>query len=116
MLEDLFKAIDTKDVKGFSGFLCEDCVFRFGNLPPVTGAAEIRSFVANFFDSIDGLAHDICETWEVPGALVCHGFVTYRRKNGTELKVPFNNVLKLGRAGITEYLIFVDASALYQDS
>ncbi len=114
MIKELFKVIDGKDPEGFVAFLSTDCVFRFGNLPLVVGVADIRKFVADFFASIDALSHDIKDGWSIAGGFVCHGFVSYTRKNGSVLTVPFANVFKLGRAGIIEYLIFADTSQLYQ--
>jgi hypothetical protein len=69
--------------------------------------------VGAFFESIAGLAHRIEDVWDVAGGLVCHGSVSYTRRDGTSLTVPFANVFRLGPEGITDYLIFADTSALY---
>jgi hypothetical protein len=113
MISELFSAIDSKDATKFASFLAEGCVLRFGNLPEVRGVTEIRNFVSGFFDSIDSLSHRIEESWSVPDGLVCHGLVSYVRKNGASLTVPFVNIFGIGSAGIDRYLIFVDTSALY---
>ncbi|UCB54900.1 MAG: nuclear transport factor 2 family protein [Thiotrichales bacterium] len=114
MISDLFAAIDGKDVKNFLTFLSSDCVFRFGNLPAVKGREEIRNFVTGFFDSIDSLSHEIEQSWDTPDGLVCHGRVSYTRKDGSVLTVPFANIFKLDNSGIAEYLVFADTSQLYQ--
>jgi hypothetical protein len=114
MTEELFRAIDAKDPARFASFLSPDCRFRFGNLPEVVGAERVRDFVAGFFDSIESLSHEIRERWSVPGGLVCHGQVTYTRKDGSQLSVPFANVFRIDAAGIREYLIFADTSQLYR--
>lgn len=113
MINELFKAIDSQDVNLFSSLLSADCRFRFANFPALTGVAEIENFVAGFFDSIDSLSHVLVGSWEVADGLVCHGSVSYTRKNGSVLTVPFANIFKMGSAGITEYLIFADTSQLY---
>lgn len=114
MLAALFDALDARDADRFVAFLAADCVFRFGNLPPVAGTAAIHRFVTDFFDSISALSHDIAASWPVRDGLVCHGSVTYTRRDGTLLTVPFANVLRTGAAGIGEYLVFADTSQLYR--
>ena len=114
MLNELFSAIDEQDARKFAAFLAPDCTFRFGNLPPVSGAADVEKFVAGFFDSIDSLSHDVRASWDVPGGMICHGDVSYVRKDGSSLTVPFAYIFKLGPGGISEYLIYCDTSELYR--
>ena len=113
MIKELFRTIDDKDPVKLSSFLSPDCTFRFGNLPAVAGVEVIQDFVAGFFDSIESLSHEIEDSWNIPGGLVCHGHVSYTRKDGSVLTVPFANIPKLGDAGISEYQIFADTSQLY---
>ena len=113
MFEPLFAAIDRMDAPAFAAFLSPHCDFRFGNLPVVQGRAGTEHFVARFFDSIGGIAHQVDAAWQVPGGYVAHGFVTYTRKDGSQLRVPFANVFRLDAGGIADYLIFVDNSTLY---
>jgi len=113
MISELFSAIDGKDVKRFISYLSPDCVFRFGNLPAVVGVEAIKGFVAEFFDSVDSLSHEIEDSWTTADGLICHGHVSYTRKDGSILTVPFANIFKLDSSGIDEYLIFADTSQLY---
>ena len=113
MIKRLFDAIDSKDSKTFLTFLAPSCVFRFGNMPPVTGITNIEMSVNAFFESLDSLAHKVIDIWDIPDGTVCHGQVSYRRKDGSVLTVPFANILKGKESNITEYLIFADTSQLY---
>ena len=113
MLSDLFAAIDAKDVDRFAAFLAPHCSFRFANQPAVEGVAAIRRYVHAFLGSIGSIRHVINTQWELPGAVICHGQVRYTRHDGSVLEVPFANVLVTGPQGITEYRVFVDASALH---
>lgn len=112
-LERLFRAIDDKHTERFCSFLSDDCRFRFGNLDPVEGAGTIGKFVEAFFESITALRHEPAGIWQVPDGIVCHGTVHYTRLDGSILSVPFCNVFRLEDERILEYLVFVDASALY---
>lgn len=112
-MEQLFDAIDAQDVQRFMSFLAPDCRFRFGNLAPVVGRAEVEEFVSGFFASIDSLAHRVVDSWDVPDGLICHGIVSYTRHDQSVLTVPFANVLKTTADGVSDYLIFADTSALF---
>lgn len=114
MLSQLFQSIDNNDASTFAGFLSEDCTFTFGNQPAVTGRDAAREAVAAFFSSIAGLSHSLAESWEVPDGIVCHGTVTYTRKDGSTLAVPFANILKFRGGLIFDYRIFADISELYR--
>ncbi|WP_169577419.1 nuclear transport factor 2 family protein [Sinimarinibacterium sp. CAU 1509] len=112
-LPQLFASIDARDAAAFCEFLTEDAVFRYGNADPVSGRDAIRSFVGGFFEAIAGLEHRIERHWSEPDAVICHGTVSYTRHDRSTLTVPFANILKLGDNRVRDYLIFVDASALF---
>jgi len=114
LLSQLFCSIDEKDARAFSQFLADDCSFSFGNLPPVSGKANIESFVSDFFDSIHALSHSLTESWSEADGIICHGSVSYTRHDRSVLTVPFCNIFKLKHDLIREYLIFADTSALYR--
>jgi len=108
----LFAAIDGKDVEGFLSFLDPDCELRFGNAPAVGGRSAVGATVAGFFDSLSGLRHDLEEEWRSGDTLVVRGDVSYFRKDGSVLAVPFVNILTLRNGLATRYLIYADLSAL----
>jgi len=114
-LKSLFISIDNKDTNAFIGHLSEDCVFRFGNMPTVSGSEAISQVVGGFFDSIKSVSHTIIESWSTAEQITCHGMVTYTRIDGGLLTVPFANIMKMkiGSSLADEYLIFADTSALY---
>ena len=113
MLDDLFAAIDAMDPDRFAAFLAPDCTFRFGNLPPVEGRAAVREYVAGFFGPIGAIRHELVDRVEAGGRIATRGFVTYPRKDGSTLRVPFANVFGLDGGRVRDYLIFIDNSALF---
>jgi ketosteroid isomerase-like protein len=112
-IDDLLAAIDQKDHAAFTSFLLPDARFRYGNSLPVQGRTAIAETVAGFFSALKSLKHKIEDRWVLPNVAIITGIVTYTRHDGSTLKVPFSNVLKLSPAGIHEYLIFIDSSALF---
>ncbi len=111
-LQSLFHSIDNQDSTAFQQFLAPDCTFRLGNLPAVTGRESIREAVAGFFDSLQSISHDIEGAWHTADSSICHGSVSYTRHDGSQLTVPFANILKRESNLISEYLVFVDISGL----
>lgn len=109
----LFETIDRLDVEGFLTFLSPTCNFQFGNMPPVVGTAEIKQTIQSFFESIDGMSHEIIDAWEIGDTTICQGHVTYTRKDKSNLRVPFANILYRKSGSITDYLIFADVSKLH---
>ncbi len=113
MLDELFAAIDAMDADRFAAFLAPDCTFRFGNLPAVEGRDAVRGFVAGFFDALGGIRHELVDRIEAPGRVAMHGFVTYTRKDGSTLRVPFANLFRTEGGQVRDYLIFIDNGALF---
>lgn len=109
----LLAAVDARDTTRFLSFFTDDAAFRFSNSPAAVGNADIGAAVGAFFDSIGGLHHEIGHAWAPAGHAVCDGVVTYTRKDGSTLTVPFANVFVLRDGRICDYRIYVDASALY---
>ena len=83
-----------------------------GVAPP--GHTHCIAHNANWNASVAGLSHSVTEFWEVPGGLICHGMVTYTRRDGSTLTVPFANILKLRDGLIYDYRIFADISELHR--
>ncbi len=109
----LFASIDAKDTARFLSFLTEDGVFRFGNMPDVKGHAAIGQAVDGFFGTIAASRHHLLNVWSVPGHVICQGTVTYTRKDGRTLTLPFLNVFGMRGTLIREYLIYIDVTPLY---
>ncbi|MFN3821472.1 MAG: nuclear transport factor 2 family protein [bacterium] len=112
-IEELFNTIDRMDTPKFVQFLSPDGSFRFGNFPAVIGRADIAQTVENFFNSISGLKHTLQDVISSGDKMVVTGQVTYTRKDGSTLTVPFCNVFTLRGEEIYQYDIYIDISSLY---
>jgi ketosteroid isomerase-like protein len=110
----VFEAVDAKDAARFVTFLTPDAVFRYGNAPPLVGRDATRQAVAQFFDAVKALRHDLLETWTQGEMIFCKGEVTYTRHDGSGVgPLPFFNLFKMQGDRIAEYLIYVDISPLF---
>jgi len=112
-LDDLFKAVDSKDTERFLGFLTAEASFRFGSSPPAQGREAIRAAVSGFFDTIAGCRHVLARTVAEGDVIICEGEVTYTRHDASKISLPFANVFELDGELISVYKIYIDAGLLY---
>jgi len=125
--DDLFRTIDRMDADGFVRFLTEDARFRFGNMPAIVGRQAIRDAVSAFFASITDLSHRVTGIYEQGNTAIVEGEVTYTRKDGSRVTLPFANFFTLSPSPlnsaesaandsptlICDYRIYIDLSPLY---
>lgn len=114
-LNALFSAIDSLDTSAFLGFLAEDARFRFGSNPYVSGHDAIRDAIDGFFGTIAGCEHRLLNTLQADDTLVCEGEVTYQRRDGSSLCLPFTNVFETRDDLIHDYKIYIDIAPLYAE-
>jgi len=111
----LFASIDAMDTESFLSFIGEDATFRFGSSPPVTGHAEIRAAVENFFSMFSALEHELHRHVADDNVIVCEGEVTYTRHDGNKITLPFVNVFEVENKLITLYRIYIDIAPLFAE-
>ena len=109
----LFASIDAMDTESFLGFIAEDCTFRFGSSPPITGRDGIRASVNDFFSMFAGLRHDLFHVIADDNGIVCEGEVTYTRHDGSEITLPFADAFELEGNLIAHYRIYMDINPLF---
>lgn len=113
--DELFASIDAMDPESFVEFLAEDCVFRFGSSPPVTGRDGIRASVIDFFSMFAALRHDLHRIVANDQGIACEGQVTYTRHDGGVISLPFCNVFEVSDGLISLYRIYIDMGPVYAE-
>ena len=111
--EKLFASIDAMDTESFLGFIAEDCTFRFGSSPPITGRDGIRASVNDFFSMFAALRHHPERIVADDNGIVCEGEVTYTRHDGRKVAVPFCNVFEAEAGRISLYRIYIDLGPVF---
>ena len=114
-LQGLFDSVDARDTPRFLGFLSPDAEFRFGSAPAAKGREQIGVAVDGFFSTIAGCSHHLANTWAGDGTIACEGEVTYRRRDGSEITLPFANVFEMTGHLIGRYKIYIDIAPLYAE-
>lgn len=106
-IASLFEAIDSQHTDVFLARLTDDCRFRFGSAPPLTGHDAIRQSVEGLFGAIHSIKHTLETVWRNEKIIIVRGRVRYVFKAGRDVEIPFCDVLELGSAGrIRNYEIY----------
>ena len=113
--QELFASIDAMDTESFLGFIAEDCTFRFGSSPPVSGRDGIRASVNDFFSMFAALRHDLHRIVAADNGIACEGEVTYTRHDGSKITLPFCNVFEADAGLISLYRIYIDMGPLFAE-
>ncbi|MEO5666943.1 MAG: nuclear transport factor 2 family protein [Bdellovibrionota bacterium] len=114
-LDRFFGTIDAFKSLEFSEFFAEDAEWVFANASPLIGRAMIASNAQTIFDQLGGIRHRLVNHWVIAQTLFTEGEVTYLRKEGKELKLPFFTVSDFNSSGlIASYRTYIDPSPLYQ--
>ncbi len=113
--DKLFASIDAMDTESFLSFIAEDCTFRFGSSPPVTGRDGIGASVNDFFSMFAALRHDLMRIVADDKTLVCEGEVTYTRHDGRQITLPFCNVFEASAGLISVYRIYIDMAPVFAE-
>lgn len=110
-----FADIDAMEVDSFVARLSEGVVFQFGNAESVVGRSAVRTYVAQFFSTIEGLSHDIENIWDVGNTTVVQMIVEYLRIDGRAVSAPAANILTYEGDLAREWRVYVDVTPLYAD-
>lgn len=110
----LFDDIDTMEADAFARHLSEDVVMRFGNTPPLHDRAAARETWASFCGLVDGVRHEVRNTWQVGGSTIAETDVTYTRTDGRRVTVPVVTIYEVGADDlIAAYRVFLDLAPVF---
>lgn len=112
-LEKVGNSIDAKDAKGFSEYITEDGIFRFGNADEVKGRKAIEDYVAAFFGMIGSSKHEIVNFWDNGSHIVWEGIVHYTRLDDKKVDVKFTNIFDMEGDLVKNYKIYIDNTPLF---
>lgn len=111
-IQDLYQAVDAKDIHALANMLHPNVSFIFSNSEPVIGIDDVKAINEQFFASIQSMSHTFFGTFQDDNHLICDGKVDYVRLDGTRHSAKFATVLRLQDGLIHEYKIYADLSGL----
>jgi ketosteroid isomerase-like protein len=113
LIEQLFARIDARDAEGFAACFAEQASFQLANNPAACGRAAIQEFAAGFFAAIGGIRHQLDNCWSRDDQAFSNGLVTYVRKDGSELTVPWATLSRFEGGKVADHRVYADASRLF---
>jgi ketosteroid isomerase-like protein len=113
VIDDLFRAIDAKDVDGLLAHLAPDAIQRFGNQEPPRGHEQIRAANEAFLGAIDSLRHAVTGLWVWDDTIVVRLDASYTRLDGLTVTVPAASILRVSDGLIADYQVFADMTPVF---
>lgn len=118
LVNNLYHAVDNKDLDYLHDNLANQVRFRLGNNPAALEKSDIIEGNRQFFASITSMRHSVENIlYQVNNnqntvKVSCNGTVDYIRLDGSEHSVVFSTFLEVKGGLITDYLVFADLSDL----
>jgi hypothetical protein len=112
-IEELYEALDAKNVEAFVAKLTPGAEVRFGNGEPVEGRVAVRDAYTEFFRSIDSVSHAFTSQLRVDDTLIVEQAVTYGRRDGTAIVVPAVTIFELTDGMADRMQTYTDVSPLF---
>lgn len=112
LIQDLYQAVDKKNVHFLEEKLSGDVNFRIGNNPSMKGLEDVLQVNADFFASIDSMQHTINRVVVQENQIACDGKVDYVRLDGSECSAVFSTFLTMQSGKISDYCVYADLSGL----
>lgn len=112
--EEIYDALDTKDVDAFVAHLTPGATVRFGNGEPVEGRVAVRDAFGELFDAIGAMSHAFTSQLRVHDTLIIEEMVTITRRGGTAVVLPAATVYELTGGKADRMQTYIDISPVFQ--
>ncbi len=109
LLNDYFRAIETKDLDRVGDYYAEDVTQTFANLPTITGRDTVLARMADLLGKVTSLAHPLINVWQEEGGVVIFE-VTSRWQFPDDTVVMINacSIFTVWAGRFTDQRIYVD--------
>jgi hypothetical protein len=115
-VSEMFKKIDSKDLKGAAAYFDSACDSYFGHFHCKPGPTGFFAFLGQFDPQFSEYHHLIDECWAGPALVEFGGRVQFKIDDGTVVETPFYNRFFIkdsaGQPKITKAYALVDLAAL----
>ena len=114
IIKEVFAAVDAREPRALTEYFTPDIRFRFGNLPVIEGQQAVEAMLADFYDYVKELRHDIVGIHPSGDVWVVETVPHYVDAYGRSFNFPACNLFVVRGDKISEYKIFVDNSIMFQ--
>ena len=111
-IEELYAAIDARDITFVDRLCTPDTIVRFANHPPAEGRDQVRGALTHVWGTIGGLHHNIEQVTEEGERAVVEAVIDYTRLDGSVVSIPAATVIERRDGLVASQRIYIDMSPL----
>jgi ketosteroid isomerase-like protein len=112
-IERLFDAVHRNDVQAYVRCFTENAEYKVANFPAVYGRKDIEAFGARITPMFERVLHEVKSTWQVGDTCVSELDVAYHRKDGTVVRVPCLDFIRIENGMVKSLHAYLDASPAF---
>ena len=113
ILDELFGAVDRRDLDAYLACFTEDAEYKAANIPAVYGHEAIREFGAKMIPIFEKVTHNIKTSWQQDDTIVCELDLGYHRKDGKVVTVPCLDIIRLKDGKVKSLRAYLDATPAF---
>lgn len=114
-VDDMFATFDAGNLHGWASSLATDVDFKLANNPNVHGRGNVEATFNSLLPLFKSVHHDLLAVWKHgDGVTVKGNLVVVRVSDGATVTIPFVDVLTTKHHSVSQYLIYMDPTPLFQ--
>jgi uncharacterized protein (TIGR02246 family) len=112
-VQEAFRSVDEMRLDDFAALFTPDGTMTFGNGDPSVGPAAIRAALADFYQHLDGVRHELKGAWIIDDVSINEAIVHYTMKDGSDVPIPVTSILSWTGDHIQSWRIYMDAAPAF---
>ncbi len=112
-IERLFDAVHRNDVQAYVSCFAENAEYKVANFPAVYGHKDIQAVGARITPMFDRVLHEVKSTWQVGDTCISELDVVYHRKDGSVVRVPCLDFIRVKDGLVTSLHAYLDATPAF---
>jgi limonene-1,2-epoxide hydrolase len=107
---EAFRAVDEMRLDDYAALFTPDGTATFGNFAPSVGPEAIRAALADFYQLLLGVRHELRGSWIVDDVSINEATVHYTLKDGNVVSLPVTSILRWTGDRVREWRIYMDVA------
>jgi uncharacterized protein (TIGR02246 family) len=112
-VREAFRSVDEMRLDDFAALFTPDGTMTFGNGDPSVGPDAIRTALADFYQHLTGVRHELRGAWIVDDVSINEAIVHYTMKDGSDVPLPVTSILRWSGDRVREWRIYMDAAPAF---
>jgi uncharacterized protein (TIGR02246 family) len=113
-VQEAFRSVDEMRLDDFAALFTPDGTMTFGNGEPSAGPDAIEAALADFYQHLDGVRHELRGAWIVDDVSINEAIVHYTTKDGSDVPLPVTSILRWSGDRVREWRIYMDAAPAFE--